>query len=89
MSGFKKCPDCGFQNEPSERAMLARYRKAFGTLPVMAMMKRGWLRCSFSDSGGWPSVEEVRAAVEVFFGDSFNEVILKAIKERDVVEDGV
>ena len=72
---MRACPSCGYQGLPSERAILKRYQKAFGDLPVMAMMKRGWLRCGFTDERGWPSVDEVRAALERFFEvDTLSEI---------------
>lgn len=49
--------------------MLRQYKKAFGDMPVMAMMKRGWLTCGFTDEFGWPSVEQVREALDKFFGE--------------------
>jgi len=65
----KPCPACGYRDTPTERQMLYRYKKAFGDMPVMAMMKRGWLDCGFSDERGWPPVEEVADALKRFFGD--------------------
>lgn len=63
----KRCPSCGYQDTPTERQALYQYKKAFGSMPVMAMMKRGWLACGFTDERGWPSVDEVRHALDKFF----------------------
>jgi len=42
---------------------------AFGDMPVMEMMNRGWLSCGFSEESGWPTVEQVRDALKHFFKD--------------------
>lgn len=54
--------------------MLRAYKAAFGELPVMAMMKRGWLDCGFSDEHGWPPVEDVCVALEKFFGEQWPDI---------------
>jgi hypothetical protein len=60
---MKKCPSCGYENTPTERQLLRQYKKAFGTLPVRAMINRSWI-CR----GELLSVEEVRAELVRFFG---------------------
>jgi hypothetical protein len=68
---LKTCPSCGYEDTPTERQRLRQYKKAFGTLPVRAMIKRGWI-CA----GELASVEEVRHDLVKFFG-------LKDVAELD------
>lgn len=40
---MKTCPSCGYEETPSNRQLLAIYKKEFGDIPVRHMLKRGWL----------------------------------------------
>lgn len=60
---LKSCPACGYQDTPTEREFLKACKRAFGDLPVRAMMKRKWI--CVSENG---SIEEVRQELIRFFG---------------------
>jgi hypothetical protein len=51
---------CGYENTPTARTLLRRYKKAFGDIPVREMIHRGWINLG--------SVAEVRAELIRFFG---------------------
>jgi hypothetical protein len=70
----KPCPCCGYQDLPTGRQMLRRYKKAFGDMPIMAMIKRGWIFSGFTNELEWPSVDQVRDELKRFFGEDYDDV---------------
>lgn len=43
---MKACPQCGFAGTLSERRLLSLFREHFPDLPILEMLKRGWISCT-------------------------------------------